>query len=139
MFTIAVRKLNESLVPEVGPFYSIDGVIYADTEPVRDLVKSSLGNVDSNNTHYDYWRSLRRVYPEFRRKDYDYYPRGRVVYHGNSDTYRVFVDKCISDKESISKIADELNLPLSKVKVDYDEHYQCSQCNSRYENISERT
>ena len=132
------KILKESLAPEVGPFYVIDGAVFADTDPVRDLTPTTIGTVDSDNTHYSYWRFLKRVYPNLRRIDYDYYPRGRVVYNSKEDKYHVFVDKCISDKDSISKIEDELNLPSSKVVVDYDEHYQCSSCNRQYEDICER-
>ena len=129
--------LTESLIPEVGPFYVIDGVVYPDSEPVRDIEVSPSGHKDSNNTHYDFWKFMQRLYPELRNIDYDYYPRGRVVYNSKEDTYNLFIDKCLNNMKDIRNIISELNLPMKKVKVDFDEHYQCYNCDADYVNISE--
>lgn len=130
-----MKIIKESLCPEVGPFYIIDGAVFNDTEPVKDMI-DQLVVLDSSNTHYDYWKALQRIYPEFRNIDYDYFPRGRVVYDRKKCQYNLFIDKCITSKE-ITEIINELNLPRNKVVTDYDEHYQCHACNSDYVNISE--
>lgn len=132
-----MKIILESSSPEVGPFYVIDGEVFPDTESIRDIETNSLGNKDSDETHYRYWKILKLLYPEFKNKDYDYYPRGRVVYSNTEDIYKLFVDPCVS-KSEINKIISELNLPKSKVKVDQsDEHYHCSMCNPNYVGISE--
>lgn len=130
-----MKIIKESLSPEVGPFYVIDGVVFNDTDSLRK-VSGVNGMFDSDNTHYDFWKLLQRIYPEYRRIDYDYYPRGRVVYNKNKDEYRIFIDKCITSK-NIKEIISELNLPWNKVVTDYDEHYQCHSCNPDYAGISE--
>lgn len=111
----------------------VDGVVFSDTESINELFPNSLGNVDYDKSHYDYWKLLQKVYPEFRSIDYDYYPRGRVVYNKTNDIYKLFVDPCISDQFSVDKIVDDLNLPYNKVVIDSnDEHYHCSSCNENY-------
>lgn len=130
--------IKESLSPEIGPFYVIDGVVYGDTDDVRDIETSPLGMKDSTRTHYDYWKALSRVYPEYRRLDYDYFPRGRIVYNVKTKEYKVYADPCILANESVKdSIIDEFNLPRNNTKFDTDEHYQCHSCNKEYVDISE--
>lgn len=132
-----MKIINESYAPQVGPFYVIDGAVFDDTESVRDLIDHGNGFKDSDNSHYDFWKYLQRVYREFRTIDYDYYPRGRVVYNTKDDTYYLYLDKCIQNMKSIRTIISELNLPLKKVEVKSDEHYQCHECSEDYIGISE--
>lgn len=135
---MAVRRIiKESVSPEVGPFYVIDDTVFADTEEVRDLFQNSIGVISSDNSHYDYWTVLQQIYPEFRKVDYDYYPRGRVVYSVEEDTYYLYIDECIRNK--VNDIIQELGLPKVKVKVSDDEHYKCHQCNKSYVDINEST
>lgn len=130
--------LKESYSPEIGPFYLIDGVVYADTESVRDVFATSQGFKDSDNTHYQYWKSLQTYLPELKMIDYDYYPRGRVVYNTNDNKYYLYADKCIlSNKDYLHSVFDELGLRSSQVIIGDDEHYQCHECNLHYENILE--
>lgn len=129
------NDLKESRVPEVGIFYVIDGTVYAQSDQIRDL-KASQGNYDSDGSHYEFWKSMRFLMPEMYDIDYDYYPRGRIVYKSEEDKFYIYLDKCITDEERDS-IIDEFNLPRSKVKFEYDEHYQCHECNPDYSNISE--
>lgn len=131
-----MKIITESRVPEVGPFYVIDNTVFSDSEPYSDIIEFN-NHKDSDNTHYDYWRTLRRVYKEFRNIDYDYYPRGRVVYNSIKDKFNLYIDKCLDSPDIINNIIEELNLPKSKVEVDFDEHYQCHNCNNNYINITE--
>lgn len=134
---MSVKILKEGLSPEVGPFYFIDGVVYSSGEPVRDLEPSLIGTVDSDETHYDYWKFYQSVFGS-RNLDYDYYPRGRVVYDSKSDKYYLYADPCIrKDQNSLNKIIDEFNLPSGKVVVRDDDHYRCHNCNPEYIEVSE--
>ena len=133
-----MRILKESLTPEVGPFYVIDGAVFADSESYKEVFPNNLGFIDSNNNHYDYWHSLQRFYPEFRRLDYDYYPRGRVIYNSKEKKFHLYADQCILDDESlIDAIIEELSLPAASTIVGDDEHYQCHNCNPDYLKIAE--
>ena len=60
--------------------------------------------------------------------DYDYYPRGRVVYRKSDDTYLVYHDVCIADvAQRISALYRGKSTCLQ-----LDEHYQCHSCNPHY-------
>lgn len=132
-----IKLLTESYSPRVGPFYYIDGVVFEDSDDLRDATLVSTGFSDSNNSHYDYWKFSQSIYPEFRSLDYDYYPRGRVVYNNTTDTYYLYTDKCLLDNNITSDIISKFNLPKSKVIISTDDHYQCHQCNKSYVKITE--
>ena len=61
------------------------------------------------------------------RVDFDYFPRGRVVYNIKDDKYYVYNDKCIKDLSSI--IGEE---EKEKIEIREDFHYQCHKCNKYY-------
>ena len=62
------------------------------------------------------------------RVDFDYYPRGRIVYSIKDDMFLIYFDKCIANH--IKEIV--CTLPKEKTKLCYDEHYQCHMCNKQY-------
>lgn len=129
--------LEESRAPKVGPFYVIDGAVFSDYDEIRDITPIN-GKSDSDNNHYDYYKLLRQFMPELKEYDYDYYPRGRVIYDTKNDTYNIFIDKCINKNDIIEEIISEYYLPKDKVKItDNDEHYKCHLCNDNYSIITE--
>ncbi|MDO4552861.1 MAG: hypothetical protein Q4C22_04930, partial [Bacillota bacterium] len=60
--------------------------------------------------------------------DFDYYPRGRVVYRKADDSYLIYYDKCM--QAHIEEVA--LKYAGYKYEIGFDEHYQCHQCNEYY-------
>ena len=76
-------------------------------------------------SHFDIWN---QNYLNKYGVDFDYYPRGRVVYRKADDTFIIYYDKCMEAAISLvtEKYADK------KSKTEYDEHYQCFKCNSNY-------
>lgn len=58
--------------------------------------------------------------------DFDYFPRGRVVYRKSDNTYLIYYDKCIEN--SIEQICSR----YEKYITVSDEHYQCYICNPFY-------
>ena len=60
--------------------------------------------------------------------DFDYYPRGRIVYRKSDDTFLIYYDTCISEK--MSRI--EALYEGQKTMLELDEHYQCHICNENY-------
>ena len=59
--------------------------------------------------------------------DFDYFPRGRVVYNINKKIYYIYHDKCIKDLSEILKYYEN-----EKYKICTDYHYKCSKCNKNY-------
>ena len=59
--------------------------------------------------------------------DFDFFPRGRVVYNVKEKCYYIYHDKCITDLTEILK-----NYENEEYKVCTDYHYQCHKCNLNY-------
>ena len=62
------------------------------------------------------------------RVDYDYYPRGRVVYSITDETFIIYYDKCI--EKEMYRITEEYK--NCKYILKLDEHYCCHRCNHNY-------
>ena len=80
-------------------------------------------------SHDDVWRH--EYYKKYR-VDFDYYPRGRVVYNHKKELFTVYIDKDLDKPEIMAKIISIFGLDGNNYKVDYDEHYQCHMCNENY-------
>lgn len=76
-------------------------------------------------SHDDVWEKL---YKQKYGVDYDYYPRGRVVYRKTDNTYLIYYDKCM--EPFVKEVTGKYN--REQFKTEYDEHYQCSKCNRYY-------
>ena len=129
------KKSNETGYPKVGIFYVIDGKLVPDTTPTKEA--DDYGDFKTHVTpHYKFWALLKRfVFPKYKDLDYDYFPRGRVVYKKVEDRYSIYLDKCVmKDKKMVAQIKKEFNLPYNKCKVlvGFDYHYQCKKCNPKY-------
>ena len=77
------------------------------------------------HSHYDIWN----IYYESKYDvEFDYFPRGRVVYRGSDDTYLIYYDKCMEP------YIDSVTIKYAgkKIELGYDEHYQCHICNNNY-------
>lgn len=75
-------------------------------------------------SHMNIWN---RNYEKKYQVDFDYYPRGRVVYNTLEDCYYIYHDKCIENLHDIIKIIQGNNY-----KILEDFHYQCYKCNRNY-------
>jgi hypothetical protein len=128
------RIKNEARTPEVGIIYFINGELYIDGTPVREAEHYGDFLIHSKD-HYTYWEEelssnnspIRLL---AKGKDYDYYPRGRVVYNTVEDRFSIYLDKCIID--NVKQIISLMHLPKAKSEILKDRHYQCSRCNKDY-------
>jgi len=64
--------------------------------------------------------------------DFDYWPRGRIIYNIAEEKFILYYDAC-AEKEAV-----ELKKQYGDAHIDIekDEHYQCHKCNSDYADIS---
>lgn len=76
-------------------------------------------------SHFDIWV---KHYEKHYQVDFDFYPRGRVIYRKSDQTYRIYYDRCIGDEIFI--LIDAYY--GGNVTLEYDEHYQCYRCNKEY-------
>jgi len=124
-------RINERREPEVGIFW-----VFPDSKeplinstPISEAENYGGDFLIHKIDHSSYWQAIKHIYKS--REDYDYYPRGRVVYSIKEDKYYIYADKCINEN-MISKIISKMHLPFSKYIVKSDIHYQCHTCNSDY-------
>lgn len=115
------KRLDEAVV---GVFYIINGEIYSDATRLNNA--EEYGNYYQYGSHYDfYYNELAKYYdmPYLSRLDYDYYPRGRVVFDRNQHKYILYLDKSLETPEYIQMIADEFGLQNGGFYIGNDEHY----------------
>ena len=132
---ICHKKFDKIGNPKVGIFYVIGGKLVSDTTPTKEA--EDYGDFKSHpNSHFKFWVLLKRfAFPKYKHLDYDYFPRGRVVYNKVKDEYSIYLDKCVvKDKKMLGQVKNEFNLPYNKRKVivGFDYHYQCKKCNPKY-------
>lgn len=114
----------------VGIFFIVNGSVVLDTAPLEQ--GELYGDTIGFSGHYDYWEALMPKNSKeqlFKSHEYDYFPRGRVVYFMKSKNFRLYADHCLK-KTDLEKIAETFYLPAYQLAR--DEHYQCAGCNSEY-------
>ena len=113
-----------SLAGKVGLFFMADGKLLLHTctleeaQPYGDFLNYP-------HSHDDIWY---KQYQHTYHVDFDYWPRGRIIYNTETQTYSLFYDGCMMDtaKEMAKAFGGE------KVLMMRDEHYQCHRCNDKY-------
>ena len=108
----------------VGLFFVVNGRLL--------LHKCDLKSAEQNNDFANYPKSHLDVWDKYYfnkyKKDFDFYPRGRIIYRKADNTFLIYKDSCITNE--IKPILDDLK--DKKVIAELDEHYQCYNCNDNY-------
>lgn len=106
---------------EVGLFFYVNGALIFEGCKLKEAEKYGDFLIFSES-HLEAWDKLGYSV------DFDYYPRGRVVYRVTDETFIIYHDRCISEeiKEFAGKYAGE------KYVFELDEHYCCHNCNENY-------
>jgi hypothetical protein len=116
--------LAYSLNGYVGLFFvADDGLLLhacslAAGEPYGDFVNYT-------ESHDAVWR---REYFNKYHVDFDYFPRGRIIYNRVADKYKIFYDACANIE------ANEIYARYTEGSCGayLDEHYKCHKCNRQY-------
>jgi hypothetical protein len=112
----------------IGLFFHVRGMLKTHTIPLEDA--EDYGNFKTTSvSHDEVWQ---REFGRGMAVDFDYFPRGRVVYNKRTERYTVFIDKCLDTPERIEEIAVAFGLPGGGYGIEFDEHYQCHRCNRDY-------
>jgi len=117
----------------VGIFFIVNGNVIFDNVSLEQ--GEHYGETIGFSGHYDYWQTLIPKNSDeklFKSHEYDYFPRGRVVYFMKSNSFRLYADHCLK-KADIEKVASLFHLPIYELAR--DQHYQCAVCNSEYIDI----
>ena len=76
-------------------------------------------------SHMEIWD---KYYYKKYKVDFDYFPRGRIIYNTKEQTYYIYYDKCL--KETIKQL--DFIPKNEKIKFLTDFHYKCHKCNKNY-------
>lgn len=82
----------------VGIYFVVKGQILHDSALLEQA--ESYGDALQHGGHNDYHEAIRPLSPIeclFKSMPYDYFPRGRVVYFPDRNTFRVYFDRCLSE------------------------------------------
>lgn len=111
----------------VGPFFCIEDKIYAHLVPLTEA-ESYGACLTTSVSHLDFWdKSLAHNFPGV---EYDFFPRGRVVY--KQGLFILYVDCCLDYLPAIEAILSAFMVGGEHAwTIDYDEHYQCAACAAR--------
>ena len=120
---------------QIGIFFIVNDIIYQKSEKAAAIKSDQLGFKDIQTSHYEYWDTMYFFAPENKGYDFDYYPRGRVVYNALDNLFFVWMDKCIDDHRHKDLICKSFNLNDKNVVFDNDEHYSCAKCNKDYVDV----
>ncbi len=114
----------ECLAGQVGLFFVVEGHILLYACPLKRA--GHYGDfLNYPHSHDDVWRVKQsKAYGV----EYDFYPRGRIVYNAAGNRYTIYHDRCC---EREARYIGERYAP-EKVEYALDEHYQCRRCNPAY-------
>ena len=118
-----MKKISP-LIGQVGIFFLARGKLLLHTCTFDEA--SSYGDfLNYPFSHDDVWT---KHYQARYKVDFDYWPRGRIIYNTKTGAYTVFYDRCMED--SVFIIAQSLK--SQNISLRQDEHYQCHTCNPYY-------
>jgi hypothetical protein len=129
---MAYRKSLAGPDPKVGIFWiDIKGrkLALIFSEPVRSIVSSPKEQfVSGDYSHYDTWEKLKRrnkMPPEWKGKEYEYVPRGRVVYDRKRRKFYAYASGKLVQKQWFRKEVI-LNFSLVPENTEFlsDLHYE---------------
>lgn len=106
----------------VGVFFFVQGNFTFDGCPLSEAEQQG-DFLIYPKSHFDVWNRYRYLkYLDNRTEvNYDYFPRGRVVYRKSDDTFIIYYDKCVEDEiHRITRDYSDYNF-----KMEPDEHYFC--------------
>lgn len=116
------RLLNES---KVGAFYFIGNKIISNDTDLRN--GEEYGGFVNYSSHWDLWSAFLKEYPEYKSLDYDYFPRGRVIFDKKKWKYILYLDDKLKSPKYLDKIERQYNLRKGSYEIGKDEHYQSLQ------------
>jgi hypothetical protein len=106
----------------------VDGKLVIDSTPLNEAERYG-DFLNHPKGHDEVWERLQRLGKVPADIPYEECPRGRVVFGTKSESFILYADKCILNRQDlIAQIEAALHLPLGKTKEDSDPHYCCFTC-----------
>lgn len=119
----------------VGIFFKVDDDWVIDAVAPGD--GEAYGEAVQHGGHFEHWEAVNpatALLRRFKGRDYDFYPRGRVVWFPRRGVFRVYVDNCLTPAD-LRKVLDLFGLTGQTHEFqDNDDgiHYVCAGCGDAY-------
>jgi len=117
-------KTERPLKGQVGLFFVVEGKLLLHACDLADGEKCGYF-INYPESHNDVWE--REYYPKYL-VDFDYFPRGRIIFNRKTGLYLLYHDVCVTVEASGLRG----RYPEEECDLVLDEHYQCHQCNRHY-------
>jgi hypothetical protein len=119
---------SDTQEPCVGIFWFFDGRLLVDSTPVSEAEPYGTAMTHATS-HIDYWERLQRTGRVPSDVPYEEPARGRIVYDGREQRFRLLADQCILVRRDVVRaIMKAMRLPPGKTTEGRDEHYRCFGC-----------
>ena len=113
--------------PRIGIFWlhKVNGQIelFNDIAVTIDKGEESEGFITAKDQHYSEWNKLKRIKYVPENSDFEYLPRGRILFHKDTHNYLVILGSW-STPQCESVIKNGFNLPLDLTYFDSHPHYE---------------
>lgn len=84
----------------------------------------SIGLIDSQYAHMDYWEKLKLQIPGLEHTEYEQLPRGRVIFNTHKGKAIIYLDKTLLQRSKVNQILNFFNLNVENVILRTDPHYK---------------
>lgn len=119
-----MNGIPNSFDNKVGLFFIVNneflfhGCLLNEAEPYGDFLNYTFSHDEIWMMHYQKKYHV----------DFDYYPRGRIVYNKAKQHYIIYYDVCIENEaiDMQGRFTDNI------CQISRDEHYQCHKCYTEY-------
>lgn len=120
----AVKEARSLGTPEIGIFWFIEGELVPVAIPYTQ-VQAVEGFRDSPNDHVHFFRTLQRLHPELKYKEYTDHPRGRVIYDEERDRFVCYGSRrFVASAKERQLVTDAFRLPRENTDFISDLHYE---------------
>jgi hypothetical protein len=113
--------------PRIGLFWFVPsprGAMLLGVSHPFERVDTLGGFKTAKEAHVDVWENLKRGHPSIRDYAYEHFPRGRVNWSQDDDTFLLLADKQVFERGLERGLITRWHLPADKVKTMLDPHYR---------------
>lgn len=109
---------------KIGIFWYVEKQVIGIAHFFQHTAADSLGLIDSQYTHIDYWQQLQQRMPQLQIWEYEDLPRGRVIYNCLSNKTMIYMDAKLFKQCIAHQITDFFQLDFESVVWKKDPHYR---------------
>lgn len=109
---------------KIGIFWYFQNQVIGIAHHFNQADRDSLGLIDSVYTHVEYWEILKQSFPNLQEFEYEYIPRGRVIYNAKKQKTYVYMDAKLLKTAIAKQVAAFFELNFDSIIWLKDPHYK---------------